>query len=279
MFKSTPSTILLPDLVSYCKFNLNTDRNHKLVSTESTQWILNGDPDLDDAARRTFRGLKAGRFAALCYPHTGYPQLRVCGDFLNWFFHLDNLSDDMDDRGIDNIANVVMNTIHHPYTYRSPTRLNLMTKEFVSYLCYCFQLLIMHPDFSFWKRIMQTAAPGACRRLQETLEMFFQAIQRQALDRANGTIPDLQSYIPLRRDTSGCRTTWALIEYAYNLDIPDDVMDHPVIRSLGETTNDFVAWSNVTQLPPMSLANAMLTRWCRTSFRTTRNNGKGKHII
>lgn len=126
---------------------------------------------------------------------------------------------------------------------------------------------------------MQTAAPGACRRLQETLEMFFQAIQRQALDRANGTIPDLQSYIPLRRDTSGCRTTWALIEYAYNLDIPDDVLDHPVIRSLGETTNDFVAWSNVTQPPPMSLANAMLTRWCRTSFRTTRNSAKDKRII
>ncbi|KAF8438994.1 isoprenoid synthase domain-containing protein [Boletus edulis BED1] len=224
-YRRAPTTIHLPDLVSHCKFDLHTDRNHRLVTVESKNWMFNGDPDLDEAARRAFRGLKAGRFAAMVYANAGYPQLRGCSDFLNWFFHLDNLSDDMDDRGIDNVANIVMNTIHHPHTYRCSVRLNRMTKD-------------------FYTRIMQTASPGACRRLQETLEFFFQAIQQQALNRASGTIPDLASYISLRRDTSGCKTTWALIEYAYNLDIPDDVMNHPNIRSMGEATNDFVAWSN-----------------------------------
>lgn len=95
---------------------------------------------------------------------------------------------------------------------------------------------------------MQTASPGTCRRLQETLELFFQAIQQQAIDRVNKTIPDLESFITLRRDTSGCKTTWALIEYAYNLDIPDEVMDHPMIRSMGEAANDWVAASNVSPL-------------------------------
>ena len=33
---------------------------------------------------------------------------------------------------------------------------------------------------------------------------------------------------------------------AYNLDIPDEVMEHPVIRSLGEAANDLVTWSNVS---------------------------------
>lgn len=80
------------------------------------------------------------------------------------------------------------------------------------------------------------------------MELFFQAVQQQALDRANGTIPDLESYIALRRDTSGCKSSWVLIEYAHHLDIPDDVMDHPVIRSLGDATNDLVTWSNVSQL-------------------------------
>ncbi|KAG6380001.1 isoprenoid synthase domain-containing protein [Boletus reticuloceps] len=107
----------------------------------------------------------------------------------------------MDDRGIDNVANVVMNTIHHPHTYRSPARLNRMTKS------------------SFYKRIMQTASPGTCRRFKETMKLYFQAIQQQALDRANGTIPDLESYITLRRDTVDANLA-------------------------GEATNDFVAWSN-----------------------------------
>ncbi|KAF8137234.1 isoprenoid synthase domain-containing protein [Boletus edulis] len=219
------TTIQLPDLVSHCTFDLHTDRNHKLVSIESKRWIFNGDPNLDEVARRAFHGLKAGKLAAMCYANAGYHQLRVCSDFLNWLFHLDNLSDDMDDRGIDNVANVVMNSIHHPHTYRCSARLNRMTRD-------------------FYKRMMQTASPGTCRRFKETMGLFFQAIQQQALDRANGAIPDLESYISLRRDTSGCKPSWVLIEYAHNLDIPDDVMNHPIICSLGEATNDLVTWSN-----------------------------------
>jgi hypothetical protein len=33
---------------------------------------------------------------------------------------------------------------------------------------------------------------------------------------------------------------------ANNLDIPDDVMENPVVRGLGEAANDLVAWSNVS---------------------------------
>lgn len=135
--RSVSTIILLPDLISHCTFHLRIDRNHKLASVESKKWLFNGDPDLDDAARRAFHGLKAGKLAAMCYTNAGYPQLRVCTDFLNWLFHLDNLSDDMDNRGIDNVANVVMNSIHHPHTYRSPARLNRMTKEFVFPISYC----------------------------------------------------------------------------------------------------------------------------------------------
>jgi hypothetical protein len=91
-----------------------------------------------------------------------------------------------------------------------------------------------------------TGSRGSQRRFIETFEYFFQAISQQALDRANGVIPDLASYIALRRDTSGCKPCWALIEYANNLDIPDHVMNHPIICNLGEAANDLVTWSNVS---------------------------------
>lgn len=77
---------------------------------------------------------------------------------------------------------------------------------------------------------------------------FFQAITVQAVDRKRGSMPDLESYISVRRDTSGCKPCWALIEYANDLHIPDEVMDHPCILALGEATNDLVTWSNVSPL-------------------------------
>lgn len=47
----------------------------------------------------------------------------------------------------------------------------------------------------------------------------------------------------------GCKTSFVLIEYANNLTIPDEVMNHPVITALGEAANDLVTWSNVSSNP------------------------------
>ena len=110
----------------------------------------------------------------------------------------------------------------------------------------------------------------------ETMDFFFQAVTQQALDRANGVVPDLDSYIALRRDTSGCKPCWALIEYAYNLDIPEEVMEHPTILALGEAANDLVTWSNVCPPTPVFSHGPQLTACspCRPSSLITWNNQK-----
>jgi hypothetical protein len=105
------------------------NRHHKQATAESKRWLFRGD-NLNQKSRKAIHELKAGQLASMCYPDAGYPQLRVCCDFLNYLFHLDNLSDDMDKAGTKNIANVVLNSLHHPYDYYSPARLNKMTKEY-----------------------------------------------------------------------------------------------------------------------------------------------------
>ena len=67
--------------------------------------------------------------------------------------------------------------------------------------------------------MIATASPGAQKRFIETFELFFRAVTQQAKDRASGNIPDLESYIAMRRDTSGCKPCWALIEYANNVSV------------------------------------------------------------
>ena len=72
---------------------------------------------------------------------------------------------------------------------------------------------------SFWSRMAATGSRGAQRRFIETFEMFFRAVAQQAKDRETGNIPDLESYIAMRRDTSGCKPCWALIEYANDVSV------------------------------------------------------------
>ena len=57
--------------------------------------------------------------------------------------------------------------------------------------------------YSFWARGIPGCGSGAQERFKETLELFFEAVNIQARAREEGIIPDLESYIDIRRDTSG----------------------------------------------------------------------------
>ncbi|KAM6496634.1 hypothetical protein JOM56_007107, partial [Amanita muscaria] len=62
---------------------------------------------------------------------------------------------------------------------------------------------------SLYKRISLTSSPGTKKRF---IDLFFQSVTEQVADRASVNIPDLESYFALRRDTSGSKPCWALIE-------------------------------------------------------------------
>jgi hypothetical protein len=89
------------------------------------------------------------------------------------------------------------------------------------------------------------------------MQMFFQTVHQQAFYRADGIVPDLETYIEMRRDTSGCKPVFDLVEYSLDLELPDDVIEHPVIVALNQGANDLVTWSNVsaTLPPPRPYAN------------------------
>lgn len=74
------------------------------------------------------------------------------------------------------------------------------------------------------------------------METYFDA---QCLETDSRDVPDLDSYIPFRRNASGCKPCFALIEYANGLDLPDEVFEDPIVRTLQEIANDIVSWSNV----------------------------------
>ena len=57
--------------------------------------------------------------------------------------------------------------------------------------------------YSFWARCIPDCGGGAQERFKESFELFFEAVHIQTRAREEGIIPDLESYIDVRRDTSG----------------------------------------------------------------------------
>ncbi|KAJ7143181.1 isoprenoid synthase domain-containing protein, partial [Mycena crocata] len=155
---------------------------------------------------------------------------------MNYLFHLDNISDGMMTRDTEVLSDSVMNALWFCHSYR-PT--SAQGKKQPSA-----ELNAGKLARDFWARCIPDAATGTQERFKETLGLFFEAVNIQTEMRDTGVIPDLESYISLRRDTSGCKPCWALIEYGLDIDLPDFVADDPVIMALNQATNDLVTWSN-----------------------------------
>jgi hypothetical protein len=78
------------------------------------------------------------------------------------------------------------------------------------------------------------------------MQTFFEAVKQQALCRMHGIVPEFDTYVEMRRETSGCKPVFDLIEYSLDLELPDAVVEHPVIVALNNGANDLVTWSNVS---------------------------------
>lgn len=63
-----------------------------------------------------------------------------------------------------------------------------------------------------------------------------------------GYVPDLESYIEMRRNTGCCKPCFQLLEYVCGLNLPDEVIEDPIIQSLEEAANDYITWSNVRHI-------------------------------
>ena len=96
------------------------------------------------------------------------------------------------------------------------------------------------------------------------MHFFFEAVRQQAECRADGSIPDLDTYIWMRRETSGCKPVFDLIEYSLDLELPDAVVEHPVIVALNNGANDLVTWSNVS-VPVSLLSPIPICQWLTRS--------------
>ncbi|KAI3595869.1 terpenoid synthase [Moniliophthora roreri] len=234
--QTAPDHLILPDLVSHCTFPLVYHRNGDVVAAQSVKWLDENCPLLNEKRRKALYGLQAGELTAYCYNTTTDERLRVVSDFMNYLFHLDNISDGMMTKDTDVLADSVMNALWFTEFYR-PTHHH--GKEQPTE-----ELNAGKLARDFWGRCIEDAGPGCQARFKETLELFFEAVNVQAKARDADVIPDLESYIDVRRDTSGCKPCWALIEYALDIDLPDFVAEDPVIMALNQYTNDLVTWSN-----------------------------------
>jgi hypothetical protein len=125
-------SFLLPDLVSHCTYPLRLSAHCHGVARASEQWLLTG-ANHNDARTKAFMGLRAGELTAACYPDTDAFHLRVCSDFMNYLFNLDDWLDEFDVARTNGMAACCIGAMRDPFTFQTDKAAGKMTKSYDSY--------------------------------------------------------------------------------------------------------------------------------------------------
>ncbi|TFY72469.1 hypothetical protein EVG20_g568 [Dentipellis fragilis] len=198
-----------------------------MLAHDSEFWLLE-HADLSSKKRAAFCALQSGVLSALCYPAAPSSRLRVVADYMNYLFKLDDWSDELTPEQVDVLRGRVMQVLYDPSPF-----VNKAGDDPVALL-----------TASFFSRLVSSAGPLCVARFVSTMEDFFDAVTQQAHDRICDSVPSLQTYIALRRDTSGCRPCFALVEYAAGIDLPHSIAKHPCAHTMEDAANDVVSFAN-----------------------------------
>lgn len=97
-------------------------------------------------------------------------------------------------------------------------------------------------NYRFWLNAIQTATESAQRRFVIAFQQYTDGVVQQSADRTHGRIRDVQTYFEVRRDTIGARPSFAINAIHDNL--PDNVIEHPVIEGLTVYCTDMLIIGN-----------------------------------
>lgn len=100
----------------------------------------------------------------------------------------------------------------------------------------------------------------------------------QVNDRLGNRLPSLEEMLALRHESSGCRPLYPLVEYAYDIQLPDEVFDDPCIQELEDLGVDMVA---MYALLPFNNTGVLLTNGLVVpmTFCRIKKNRSVKHCL
>ncbi|KAF9648811.1 terpenoid synthase [Thelephora ganbajun] len=213
----------LPDLHSTCPLKDATNPHHKSAAAESRAWI-NGFKVFSDEKRAEFIAGSNELLVSHAYPFAPYERFRVCCDFINTLFVVDEISDVQNGKDALSTGMIYLNVLKDP-SWDDGSKLAQITREFRS-------------------RLYKFAKPNCQRRFYQTCADYVDAVGKEAEYRVQSKVLDLVSYTKLRRDNSAVYACFALFEYALDIDLPDEVVEHPTFKNLQDWGCDLVCWAN-----------------------------------
>ncbi|THU89284.1 terpenoid synthase [Dendrothele bispora CBS 962.96] len=225
-----PRQFRLPDLTaitgSVCELKSNPHIHEANNSSEA--WFKSIGAYHGENLKR-FLSHRFDLFAELSFPDAGQHHLETCIEFFFWAFSFDDLSDEGELQAKPEEHEIGVKLCMSILYDQVPKRTGFPYARMLEHI---------------WRRLKETATPAVCERFAKTAVEWFDGQLQQGSNRKMGHMPTIEEFIPMRRATIGGGMVEAMIQYSLDIDLPDFVFEHPVIRAMSDATNDLMTWPN-----------------------------------
>ncbi|KAM0545031.1 hypothetical protein ACHAPJ_011541 [Fusarium lateritium] len=204
----TRRTVTLPDL--FKGFVVQTPRmnpHYEAVRPLSEQWLAE-KCSFSPRMKKRVEFCDFAIFISIAAPEAPFEKLKTMCDWGNWII-IDSLVADMLDKPHSKPKSAVVK---------------------------------VHDDI--FRRVSQGSTYGAQRRFALSMKQYTDGVVHHVKHFSSSRIPSIQEMLETRRLSSGVTPLYHLIEYAHEIELPDEVFEDAVIQTLERLGADFVLLSN-----------------------------------
>ncbi|KAF7361114.1 Terpene cyclase [Mycena sanguinolenta] len=152
---------------------------------------------------------------------------RSCHDLLQMFFILDDYTDTVDPTRIKAVCDATLDAAENPDKIR-PEGEHIMGEIFRQ----------------FWERA-SVGVPKPCQEhFTRTWRAWLDSLVEQAECRSSSYICTIDKYLVARQNNIGAFPVFTFVEIDLGLDLPHEVMEHPMITSLERDAGDMIILDN-----------------------------------
>ncbi|KAK6845983.1 terpene synthase metal binding domain protein [Apiospora arundinis] len=223
------ATVSLPDMFkSFLVGDPVVNPHYELVRAESEKW-LQSVMLLSPKESKRVHYCDFSYFVAVLIPQAPKEKLKIACDWGNWVF----MFDDMFDEGhLRNDVDASQNIIRNLLSIMLP-ELDRLSEE---------PVVTAHD--SIYIRLAAGSSPRIIKRYVDAMKAYCAGALQHVEDYAADRMPTVPEMLETRRMSIGVFPMYPLVEFAYDLNLPDEVFLHPTIQMLENLGAEFVMMMN-----------------------------------
>jgi 5-epi-alpha-selinene synthase len=228
---------VLPEL--YCPFPSQVNKYVDVLEEHALEWVVRFNLIANESAYQHFCKSKIFFLIAGSYPYCQLEELKIANDWLTWMIFLDDYYD------ISELG-------------KNPVLLKCFHKRLLEILR---GAEVTEQDKPFGYALIDLRERTLQRGNTKWFNFFVQALQgfldgcvQEAANRSKEILPDIDTYIILRRLTGGMEPLFELIEFCNHLNIPYSLRRNDTFKKLKMMTNNIICWCNDVYSTPKELA-------------------------